>query len=417
MNQPAVLCIGAGPLQVPLLREAKALGLYVIATDGNPNAPGFDIADEGIVLDTYDFDSHALWANTLANDTPGIRLLGVVTAGADVAPTVAHAAAAAQVPGIPVAVAELSHDKLLVRRAVANAGLSVYQPRFIGWENDYGAPEVVSPSFDTHTALLIPYPCVIKPRQQRASRGITLVDTEEKILLAIQKAQLYGESFLVEQQLLGTEHSVEAILYDKNLLWFNVVDRYFTYDHGIPIEIGHVNPTNLSLLQQQQLELMLRLVAGALGVTWGPLKMDVIWTQDGPKLLEATCRMSGGWDCQRTSPLTGRYPLRTLLQVTCQLPLEPILAPDGYAACAAILPTKEGVLGRLPSHCDRPPEPSLDTIVDDIIWNVQPGDRIQAPEHCAQRPGFVMTWANSYEDAWRGAQEAAAALAAGMEIT
>ena len=412
MTTPFVLCVGAGMLQVPLLQEAKALGLQVIATDGNPEAPGATVADAFYPIDTYDVPGHIHLVKHLRRRLSGVHVVGVVTAGADVAPTVAAAAQAAGVPGIPVTVAARSHDKAAVRDTMAMAGLSCYQPGWIVW-----IPGDVPWPITHAIADEIGYPCVLKPLQQRASRGVSIVHDREALPCAVEKVRAYGERFLVEAYHTGTEHSVEAILSNEQLLWFNVVDRYFTYTDGIPLETGHVNPSRLSQLQQQRLELMLRLVAKALDVRWGPFKMDVLWTENGPILLEATCRLSGGWDCQRTSPLTGRNPLRTLLQVACQLPVDPMLAPQGYAACAAILPQETGILQQLPEdEWHMVPGGEANTLGDRILWTVHPGDLIHPPAHCAERVGFVMTWASTYEAAWASAQEHAAFLAPKMEI-
>ena len=405
-----VICVGAGALQVPLLREAKAYGLHVVATDGNPEAPGASVADTFAQIDTYDLQGHF----NLAMQLPyhGKQIRGVVTAGADVAPTVAVTAAVAEVPGIPLAVAARSHNKALTRKALHDAQLSCYQPEWIHWI----LGKKMSKDIDASVEKQISYPCVVKPLQQRASRGVTIVHTRGELPQALRKAKSYEHELLIESYHTGTEHSVEAIFHDEQLLWFNIVDRYFTYEGGVPLETGHVNPSKLSLLSQQRLEVMLRVVAKALGVTWGPFKIDVLWTADGPILLEATCRLSGGWDCQRTSPLTGRHPLQTLLQVACQLQLAPVLAPDGYGACAAILPQGTGTVHQVPV-----PSPGVvhgypGAVLDDVFWSVVPGDRIQRPAHCAERAGFVTTWAPTYAAAWEAAQGAATALAFTMDI-
>jgi len=50
--KPAIHFLGAGELQTPLLQWAKAEGLYVYASDQNPDAPGLALADE--VLPDHD---------------------------------------------------------------------------------------------------------------------------------------------------------------------------------------------------------------------------------------------------------------------------------------------------------------------------------------------------------------------------
>ena len=50
----ALICIGAGKSQQPVISTAKELGYAIIAIDQNPSAPGFKIADEKLVLSTFD---------------------------------------------------------------------------------------------------------------------------------------------------------------------------------------------------------------------------------------------------------------------------------------------------------------------------------------------------------------------------
>lgn len=51
-----VLILGAGEIQVPVIQKAKDLGLYTIVADFDPNAPGFDFADEKAVVSTIDLE-------------------------------------------------------------------------------------------------------------------------------------------------------------------------------------------------------------------------------------------------------------------------------------------------------------------------------------------------------------------------
>ena len=50
-RQKRLLVLGAGPWQLPTLRKARELGLYVVVTDGAKDRPGFEIADAFEVAD------------------------------------------------------------------------------------------------------------------------------------------------------------------------------------------------------------------------------------------------------------------------------------------------------------------------------------------------------------------------------
>ena len=50
MQQKRLLVLAAGILQVPVIKKAKEMGIYVIAADGDPNAVGLKYADKAIVV-------------------------------------------------------------------------------------------------------------------------------------------------------------------------------------------------------------------------------------------------------------------------------------------------------------------------------------------------------------------------------
>ena len=47
--QKKLFVIAAGKLQVPVIKKAKEMGVYVVASDGDPNAIGLKLADKPIV--------------------------------------------------------------------------------------------------------------------------------------------------------------------------------------------------------------------------------------------------------------------------------------------------------------------------------------------------------------------------------
>lgn len=407
----AVLVVGGGILQRYLIAEAHALGLAVIATDGNPHAPGLADADMAFVCDTYDQEATAALLPLMQQK---YTVRGAVTAGADVAHTVALCAERLGTPGIPYDVALRTHDKWDVRHTLCDAHLERYQPTWYICDTELEA----SRSSMEDIVRLHGMPYVVKPREERASRGVTIVQTPEMLQTALTKAGMHSRCVLVEQCLTGTEHSAELIMDATGAVyWFNIVDRLFDYSTNVPIELGHVNPTNLDEQTQDTIYDMVLAAAKALSVTQGPFKCDVMLTDDGPKILECTARLSGGFDCQRTSPLTGRHPMRTLLQWSCVFHMELPPSPQGYAACAAMLPTHTGTLQAWPdwSNITHPANKAC-LWMEEAILIAKPGDMIAPLEHNAQRPGFVLAYDMTYEGAWRNARNAAAAIAAHMEM-
>lgn len=385
----AVWIVGAGIIQVPFIEEAKKLGLAVVVTDGQENAPGMAMADYHSVLSTYDIEGHRSLARRMPRHYLGYRFRGVATAGADVACTVAAVAEELGLPGISVPVAGVMQNKARVRATLDAAWLQQYQPWWSGscytrHSRDIGTASMVAGGF----------PLVVKPVSQRASRGVTLVNTLEELHRATDKALQYDDAYLVEQRLFGTEHSAEMLFDGKHVVFFNIVDRIFRYDSGLPVEVGHINPTDLPNDQCNAIFDMMVKAAAALGITWGPFKCDVIVTHDGPKILECAARLSGGFDSTGTSLLTGRYQTRQLLQLACGMPVEAgksVFDHDVYAAAPTIWAPKRGIATHLPAY---------EGAGAKVIWNVKLGAAVQQPTHLAERCGFVLTTGRTHQEAW-----------------
>jgi len=329
--------------------------------------------------------------------------------------------------GLDLETALLTHNKYHVRHELDKRGMGEFQPQ---WKH-YSLQE-----YKSHTdpigvmiqnmqaeyerwqlgPLAVGAGIVIKPLSKSGSRGVTIVPQPGVAHTAwlrecIKKVFAFGREFLVEERFMGTEHSVELLINDENIvIYSNVVDRPFDYTGGIAMEQGHVNPTNLPDYTKNEMTGMVVKAAHALGVRWGPFKCDTIMTKDGPRILEATARLSGGFDCQYTTPIaTGRNPIGALVKlVTGQHADSEFLAPkqERFAACVASFPP-EGYVEAIQDSLFA--EPSIDEIRAGKTWSLitcKVGDTINY-QHCADRAAFSIACALTHEAAWDKAVAAA----------
>ena len=142
---------------------------------------------------------------------------------------------------------------------------------------------------------------------------------------------------------------------------------------------------------------------------FGAFKSDTIWTRDGPRILEVTARLSGGFDCQYTTPLSsGRSFIRAAMCLSIGRPIDPAdLAPRWHRHAAAWVAFP--VPGRVEGIG------SIDEVkklpgVAEVILRVGFGDVIQPYRDCGARPAFVIAVGDTREEAIRRAQAGAAAL-------
>jgi phosphoribosylaminoimidazole carboxylase (NCAIR synthetase) len=80
------LVVSGGPETVPVIEEARRLGLRVVVSDGAPDAPGFRLADAGLLASTGDPEATVDAVRAYAARTP---VDGVLGGAADVSQTVA----------------------------------------------------------------------------------------------------------------------------------------------------------------------------------------------------------------------------------------------------------------------------------------------------------------------------------------
>ncbi|NLW35672.1 MAG: hypothetical protein GXY80_09365 [Syntrophorhabdus aromaticivorans] len=118
----ALIILGAGPGQVPLIQKAQAMGYRVVAVDRDPLAPGFQYVDTAIRTSTHDTqkilailkEKGYAWAGVLARTTAAEAL--------------ASAAAIADVfrlPGLTPDLIAISTEKSTLRVFALRHGLSV----------------------------------------------------------------------------------------------------------------------------------------------------------------------------------------------------------------------------------------------------------------------------------------------------
>src|SRR6185436_18958795 len=116
MSQKRLMVIAGGEWQVPLIRKAKAMGLFVINSNLYPDSPGFLEADVGLVADARDAEKNLEFAREHKPD-------GVVTDQTDVSvPTVAYICEQLGLPGIGSTQAELFTNKFLMRQFLQRRG-------------------------------------------------------------------------------------------------------------------------------------------------------------------------------------------------------------------------------------------------------------------------------------------------------
>lgn len=106
-----IMILGAGIYQVPLIKKAKEMGLYVIVVSIKGNYPGFDLADKCYYENTRNYEEILKIAQNENVD-------GICTTGTDVAvKTIGYVCEKMNLCGLDIASANKATDKVLMKEA------------------------------------------------------------------------------------------------------------------------------------------------------------------------------------------------------------------------------------------------------------------------------------------------------------
>ncbi|CAL9643585.1 Phosphoribosylamine--glycine ligase (plasmid) [Streptomyces sp. enrichment culture] len=185
------------------------------------------------------------------------------------------------------------------------------------------------------------YPCVVKPVDGAASKGVSVIHAPQEAEQAFLRAGGAGTESRVaaEEFLSGDQYSVEAFS-EKGEHVVLAVTRKFS-DPVSLVELGHVMPAPLEPEQRTAIEHHVTAVLNALDVEFGPTHTEVILTPAGPRVIETHLRTGGDdlWDM--VTGATGvdmiECQLRQVLGETVLPGVRAVLAdPERTTRCEAI---------------------------------------------------------------------------------
>ena len=386
-----LLVLGAGPAQLGLLRAAHDRGLFVIAVDRDPSAPGFRYADKRALVSS--------------EDEPGVdrlaraeRVDALISPGADW--PVGIAARIAERLGLPHpidgATAALATSKQRQRERLERAG--VPQPRVL----------------DEPAA-----PCVVKAPDRQGQRGLSVVLRDEELPAAIERAVEASrtEAFIAEELVDGPEVTVNAVSVEGEFHPLTVTDRLTADPPAFGVALAHVWPgaaESVAAIQSSSAAPSASAVAvaaraaAALGIRNGPTYTQLRLGADGPKVVELAARLGGGHDAELCRlalgvDLNGLALDFALGERACVTETQ---VPLAGGACVLFLVAPEGEL--------RSTEGAEVALAEEGIHEVRlyrpPGHRFGPLRRGSDRAGAIIAVGGDRDDALERARRAAGAI-------
>jgi biotin carboxylase len=293
--QKTVLIVSGGVEAADAAKRAREMGLYVVVSDRDPQAPGFAHADSVLLADVYSPSETAAAAERFSRKIRKID--GAICVAADAPMTVAAVNARLGLSGISEESARLACDKLAMKERFLAAGVP------IPWFAPISTPQALQ-----RVAIERGRNLVIKPVDSRGSRGVQRVEQVEDLSKAFYFAQEHSSTdrVMVEQYLSGPQVSTESIVVDGVCCTPGFSDRNYEYlERYAPffIENGGDLPSHLPQDVQDKVKDVVARAAAALGIVNGTVKGDIVVHKGEPHVIELAARLSGGFFCTREIPL------------------------------------------------------------------------------------------------------------------
>ena len=381
-----LLIIGASILQLPAIKKAKELGHVVAVADYNPDAIGISYADKYYNASTIDIPA-------ICDVAEDFRPDGIMTLATDMPMrSIAAATTLLGLPGISMDTAIKATDKWEMIKAFKRHG--VESPWFYVVENENGWNVIKQQ---------ITCPCVLKPTDNAGSGGVILVETIEKL----DEAYLYSKQqsregkIIVEEYMRGDEISVEVIVCQGEVHILAVTDKLTT---GAPyfVEMGHTQPSCLSKVDLLKIKDLTVRAVKAVGIEEGPAHVEIMLTDQGPKMIELGARMGGDNITTHLVPLsTGINMVEATIDVA--LGAKPDIEPKLHC-CSAIRYFKVpcGVIKSIKGIEKAKIIPGI----REITFTKSIGESV-TPIHCSNdRVGFVIAQAETIESVTKVCEEA-----------
>jgi biotin carboxylase len=387
-----VLVLGAGPAQIGLLQAAHERGLYVVAADRDPRAPGFRFADRRAIISVED-------ESGLDRLASAERVEGIVAPGLDLPAAIASRIAGRLGLPQPVApqVAQLVGSKLRQRELLAEAG--VPQARYR-----------VCTSFEEAraSAAELGGRCVVKAPDRQGQKGLGAVDDDRTLREAFEQAReaARGNVVLVEEFVDGCELTVNAFSVGGRYHPLTVTDR-LPAETAFGVALAHVWPSDCEADQRERAVAAAAAAARALGITEGPTYTQVLLGPPGPLVGEVAARLGGGHDAELCEAALGvdlnGLALASALGEAVSAEALRREAESG-GACVRFLVAPPGVLSRVEG---------LDSAreANGALWvrsYREPGFAFRELRHASDRAGAVLTVGSTRAQAIKRAERAAA---------
>jgi biotin carboxylase len=331
------------------------------------------------------------YAESLAE--AGRRVDGIAAVGDRPAFFAAIAAERLGLPFHPPAAVEACRSKYLMRERFRAAGLRVPEYRRL-------------PLFEepVSAARHVTYPCVLKPLGLSGSQGVIRADDPTQFVSAFQRIRAILETkdiaglkeeqnqyVQVERYIPGREVAIEGVVTNGALQILAVFAKPDPLEGPYFAETIYVTPSREPAHVRNDLITAAHCSVEALGLTNGPVHIELRYNEEGPWILEVAGRPIGGL-CARALRFDGGMPLEELILRQAAGEDVSNLRRESRASGVYMIPVPRAGVYRGAVGLERA---EAVPNIEDVIITAKEGQRVQPLPEGSTYAGFIFSRAES----------------------
>ena len=371
----------------PYIKAAQRMGLEVLIASSGKHSLITEV-HAGLHIDLDDKDA-AL--ETILDEARKNPLTGILGSDDSTVELAARAAAALGLPHNPAEAAQISSRKDLARCELSLGG----------------APVPINCLLDLEQPLEkqmagLPWPCVIKPLNMSASRGVIRANNEQEFIDAcarIKKIIQYNTDeferrhVLIEDYIDGIEVAYEGYLKNGELHTITIFDKPEPLTGPYFEETIYVTPSQLHNDIQQGIKQTVQQACEIYGLRTGPVHAELrIDRNNKPWILEVASRTIGG-DCGQTLNSDTGFNIEELT-IALAMNKDYEIIKDETCRGVMMIPIKKGgILRRVEGLSDAKNVEHIESV--DII--IREGNELIPLPEGNQYPGYIFARAKTQQ--------------------
>jgi len=274
-----LLVAGASYGDIPVIKEAKKLGYYVITAGNREKDLGHSYSDEHYLVDFSDKEAIYDLSKELSIDyiVPSCHDLSMITCS--------YVAEKLSLPGYDsYETTQNLHHKDKFRKISNEYNLMVPNAKY--FDNINKAKVAMNSIY---------LPCIIKPIDLGGGKGISVVSEEKDLKLAIENAFKYSKlkKIVIEDYVEGTLHSFSCFIDDKKVIFY-FADNEFSSVNPYGVSLSSSPSNNFDLVRSILIE-QTEKIAEIYNLSNGLLHLQYLRNTQDITIIEFTRRTPGDW--------------------------------------------------------------------------------------------------------------------------